>query len=1810
MAKVRNREDALLDAYLGRYKGAQASTVSEGQSKTKSAQQKGSALLNAADKTLPALKNTYSDTLQNIVSGASMENSLNNDVMQRSMNLAKAKFDAANDLYEQQKKAQEYAEKQAAKAAAAAAKRGGKKSRRSSSKSSTTSAADDTAAADALNKLGIGSENGSTSTSKANNKKQVVSGKSSAKEQAARNASARAKYDGSRQEQKDIQYRASVRSQKTKRLLQEKIAAANSGANKGKAAGNSYAERQNTTQVAQSRAVTSVGKQVGSSYAAAGQAPTERERAAGQQVKKQTADTLKKLQTDKDYLAELAKPGRKLTQSEIDAVKQYKPASKKADLLKQAQNGEISWTEQAKETADLDNLRQKALLNGFGQSAEAFTAGFYNSFPGANSLADKAANAIMTDADKQHELIRGRTAADALNKTAEQDALAAAAGTMAGKSAQYAYFNNLMAGTPLADTMGKVGSKAMSAASKIPVLGRFATPAAGEALGRILTDQTADTVLDTIPSLANDLAAYNDQQTRIQNGEQVDDALTPGRIGLNVLGNVGQNFAMNALPEIGGAVVNGIKNSRTARQMLAEQARGIESGLNAEDAKGLVDAYKGMQSGDLTTHNVDALNDSVTAYNDWESYAPTLENLPTMGNQAQVGNIDGWQETPDIFLRRPVDETAQTAYDPWGNSYNPNVLNRVDNVPAADMQSVPALERQTAQSVSEAVPTLEQRPLNGSESVPENAVGAQSTQYDRREVLNQDYANQSRFNDGLDADEVQRLGADQNTHTLYSRKESADNARLSFDTYRQSSDGSISAATDNVLKDLRNLDKWNADDLALAKEAQNQQRNLLLTLEKGSPEYEVEFAKYKQLDRQTSRGFSEAGRALQEGVNAEQTADTGLRKFNQLTQKITSEYADSRKGKQLREISDVVYDGKVDEFLTQIAKEQGVEEAMLQAEKQIRKAAESKHIKLNDDEIKKAAASMVAGGNADDMFDALARTQLKIGDFTEADNDRIREIFTQTSGMKDSKARYQLESEAYGIMSKYLPGKSFWDKWNNLRYLSMLGNTRTHARNILGNVSMNAVVRTKDNVSAVMQLAIPQEERTKAIGTTFTKQGRELIDGAKKYIDTDAYSLLYNDGKYNVQTGLASAQKTYGNSPFGKLLQWASDKNSGLLEKEDAYFLKEAYANSMASFLKARGYDASVFRADDAASKEILRKASAQALEDAKEATFHEDNILSTALKNFSKDTNKSGVAGKLAYAITEGILPFKKTPINIAKNALEYSGGGLVEAGYRAIKGESKARVIDAAAKGITGLGAIGIGYALAKTGILNGGGSGDDRVDAYNEMTGRQDYSVTLPNGATYTIDWTSPAAIPLMIGAELSEDNSGLTVADFFEKLSRFTNPILETTMLQGLNDTLQNLKYSDNPIWDLGANSVSSYFGQSVPTLFGQISRTLDDTRRSTYGGGQTKPERDNSYALNKMASRIPGLSQSLEPYVDQWGREEASLDGTDDSAGGMFLRGLYNMGSPGYYSSENITPVDEYLQGLYDETNDSKVLPEKASSKLTLDKETYYMTPEEKTEYAKTTGQTAYDLVDSLRQNDMFLRLPDDQQAELVQDAYTVAKTAGGVAAVGDGVSGVDSKAYQAYADGGIDGAVNYILAKNAVDTASDSSDDSSLKDVEKWNTIQSQMGNSGIDQYVPMTRDDSVVRRIYDNAGSNTAAAYMNAYSAASAGLGEDETPSKYDVGIGMMRQGVRGDDLARAYISAYQKTDKAGTALYGQYGADGLEGWIMYKAAAYNVDKSGNNNGKIDKDEAIAALNAMDLTDELRRAYLTKTNKSWKNPY
>lgn len=2020
MAKMRSRTEALVNAYLNNYQNANAATVSGGRSAQQSAQSRGSAIMNATDKTLPALKDYSADVLNGIIKSAD-----------NAQNTAISNFKLAKKQIEAEQKAAE-------KAAKAAAKSSGKsRSKKSGKKSSSTSSTDDASGNNtSLNSLfgGAASTSSGTTGSTAGSKPKADDTKKDSEK--TKGKSAQEKY------------------------LESKKAGARTTAAK------SYAERNGTGRVsaaqpAQSRAVARGGKVIGSSYAAAGSAPSAAETQAAKNKRndyksrqEDIAAALKKLQSDADYRAELAAPGRKLTGAEIQAVKEYN--QKPGDLYKQMQAGELSLDDYNKQGQELARMNQKADLHGLGQDMQAFTAGLMTSVPFLKQVdsAIKDYGNKATNGQYGKSLESGAVAdfLPALENSKEQNRIAAGAGTMTGKAAQYSLFNNLMEGTPLAETMGKVGGKVAGAASKVPVLGQFATPAAGEALGRILTDQTADTVLDTVPSLVNDLQTYDDQQSRIKNGEQVDNALTPGQIGLNTLGNVAQNFAFNAIPEVGGAVLNRLKGP-------LENAKAARDALDVEQARGMVDAYEGLQQNSIA-RPAEALNDvntsidSASALKDGSAVDDTgrwavqnAENLPidaqlaeayNRGNGGVVndnlgagvradvpGNADagaGIEQQPggtgsgiagqaaeagigstasgngagvqgtaaenaqtvaewaksitgknrqSVYTRRiedlyarmqngasrdelleeagniaagivkerdfaePLDEATTALRDYFkstpvrldekaagdilsasglksiqqynfqngtnfsltkGVPYDSAMMElaemgtgvkgtSVDDLMAAvqssnakplvdidmaaastdyyrdailngptgqeiggedfenwlnvqsfdrdapdyvqrllERDSIPALN-QTAETVSEPVPgmgtannarqVVQEQPLNGSESVPKNAIGAEETQYNRAEVLNQDYANQRVMRGDMDAQTAAELGIGEQTHTVYSRAEGRDTAAQDFDVLVQQT-GSVTGAGRTVADELNRKiqnGQWDASDVYAGSHAAEQLRQRLAELPEGSAEADVVKAQIANINRAVSAGQSKAGQALVSGRYAQPDEYSGIRRFEQYTQNSVDRFANTRQGQQLHDVAQEVADtmnGPMDDEFTAFVHGQGVDtgddvrDQLEYMAEQIQRMGRARNVNINEEQARAAAARLQAGGTAEDIYGAFARQALGIGDLSQEDLDYAVDTFRRISDMPDSRERYDLEMSVYGRMANYMPARGFADRLNNIRYLCMLGNSRTHIRNLMGNVMMGTVTRAKDNIAGVMQLALPQNERTKAVGTMLTADGRRMVNRARDYADNQMYSILYQDGRWNMDTGLQAARNTY-TTPVGRAIGRLSDINGGALEAEDNFFLRSAFGNSMASFLKARGYDSSIFDATNEHSRAVLRQAAAQALEDAREATFHEDNFLSTAFRNFSNDTRRHGPAGQLAYAVTEGILPFKKTPINIAKNALEYNPvGGAVEAIYRGATGQGATRVMDAAAKGVTGTAILGAGYLLAKNGMLTGGASGDDRADNYNEMLGDQNYAVKIPGKGTYTLDWASPSSVPLLIGAQIAkdqEDGGEFNLTQTLDRMRQITQPVLETTMLQGLNDTLNSVSYADSndKLATLATSALGSFANQFVPTALGQVARTVDDTRRSSYGGGDTKTERDIGYNIRKMENKIPGLSKESEPYIDQWGREEASLDGTDDSARGMFLRGAYNMLSPGYVSSESITPVDKYLQGLYGSTNDSHVLPEKASSKITVDSKDYYMTPEEKTEYAKTSGQTAYDIIDSLRQNDMFLKMPEDQQSALVQEAYSVAKTVGGVAAVGDGVSGTNSKAYEAYQQGGVPTLESYLLAKNATDIARDEkreatgSDTASLDTVETWNTLYSQFGDDAIPQFVDTADDDSAVRRIDQYAGDNGVSAYMRAYSAVANTLEEGQMPNKYYVGIGMQKYGLNGEDFAKAYLAAYSKTDKKGAEMYEKYGVDGLKGWVEFKAYA-----DADGNGHLKKTEVTDQLNKMSLTEQLYNAY------------
>ena len=531
---MKTREDALFSAYLNNYKAAQAQAVNSGVQATQAARQRGAALLNATDKTLPSLGNPYASTLQNIVGGVSAENSLNLDFMNRQVSLAKKNFDMANDYAQQVKKAQEYAEKQA-KAAAEAAQSAAGTNAGQVSQAGMTGLQE---AADARNRRRNTPRSTSDATSgSSQGKPNTASATYRGRTAAECNASARTRYAASEQAKADREF-----------LTRKNAATGLAGV--AKVVGNSL--NQNLSKEQYAAAAENHNQSVRTRSAVPNQtrnAKTVKER------QEKASSVLQKLQTDAGYRAELAAPGRKLDSAEVEAVNQYVKNTKNTgfgglkrviDLAKNSDN--LSKDEYAKKSAALNAelnqnsaLRGKAQGNGAGQSAQAFTAGLYDSVPFLSKASDAMASAANATGLGYELPMLTKT----LEDTKTYDPVAATLGTMAGKAMQYNLFNTLAAGTKYGKAAQAAGGKIGAAAQKIPGLGALVGDGFGDAAGRVLADTGADFVLDTLPSLASD----------------VSEGKRAGEVAGNAAKNLVGNVAMNALPEIGGAVLNGVKNS-------------------------------------------------------------------------------------------------------------------------------------------------------------------------------------------------------------------------------------------------------------------------------------------------------------------------------------------------------------------------------------------------------------------------------------------------------------------------------------------------------------------------------------------------------------------------------------------------------------------------------------------------------------------------------------------------------------------------------------------------------------------------------------------------------------------------------------------------------------------------------------------------------------------------------------------------------------------------------------------------------------------------------------------------------------------------------------------------------------------------------------------------------------------------------------------------------------------------------------------------------------------------------------------------
>lgn len=565
------------------------------------------------------------------------------------------------------------------------------------------------------------------------------------------------------------------------------------------------------------------------------------------------------------------------------------------------------------------------------------------------------------------------------------------------------------------------------------------------------------------------------------------------------------------------------------------------------------------------------------------------------------------------------------------------------------------------------------------------------------------------------------------------------------------------------------------------------------------------------------------------------------------------------------------------------------------------------------------------------------------------------------------------------------------DAW---RYFSMLANPKTHIRNITGNVAMGGVQGIKNKVAGVIEGVANKINPDMERSHTIKPASKEVKAFAKADIENVTDRLGLSENKYNPKTRLENSMRTFKSDVMENTVGKMFDLNNKALEVEDGWGLKAGYTKALSEYMTANNLT------PDTITDKQLGKARNYAIQQAKEATFHQDSSIASLLNQLS---NKN----KFSKFILDSTLPFKKTPINVAKAGLEYSPVGLVKSAiYDTVqlrKGNITVNTyIDNVSKGLTGSGIALVGYALADCGILKATGSDDEDREKFEESRGSQNYSVKIGDN-TYSLDWLAPAGIPLFIGAECyelmqaqkekktsSSDEDELynkainTATNILDSFANAMNPMTEMSMLSGLTSALKSYDQdSSKMLASIGTNAVKSYVNQFVPTALGQVAKTTDQYERSTTSTQKGVLPKAIDTTRTQIMNKIPGLRQMLPIKTDIWGNEIEQSDN-------VIQRAFENAVFPWARKELNSNSVDKELVKVYKNTGDKAVLPDSINKEITINKQKYTMTSGEYSKYKKQYGENSYKLLNSLVTANGYKKMSDEEKRVAISKIYSYA----------------------------------------------------------------------------------------------------------------------------------------------------------------------------------------------------------------------------
>jgi hypothetical protein len=640
--------------------------------------------------------------------------------------------------------------------------------------------------------------------------------------------------------------------------------------------------------------------------------------------------------------------------------------------------------------------------------------------------------------------------------------------------------------------------------------------------------------------------------------------------------------------------------------------------------------------------------------------------------------------------------------------------------------------------------------------------------------------------------------------------------------------------------------------------------------------------------------------------------------------------------------------------------------------------------KMNDRAARQNRTPRQSTPDSGDVESARVDYIDKVTGFTLSDELATNYLMAETDAERAAAWDAITTSIADQIPSTFREKANFW------RYTSMLTNPTTHIRNIMGNAIQMGARKIKDGIGTAIERAAIKDpsQRTKAVNVD-----KDLKAFAKGQYEADQNAAM-GSGKYSdataagIEREIQSKRKMFrGEDVLSRAVQGIGDLNSRALDYEDVIFNRGAYVDSFAQALQAKGVTAAEAHAGTRAAD--VEAARAYAIEEAQKATYRNTTALSEALSKMGRYQGDNQVLRAASFA-ADAFLPFRKTPANILTTGLDYSPVGLAkgikEAMFDVKSGKcTAADAVDSIASGLTGTGILTLGAYLAAEGLLHVRAGDDDKEEAFEKSMGGQDYAIQIGD-KSYTLDWMTPAAMPLFAGAAIMESvrKGGGTFDALVDSLLGMQDVVLETSMLSSLNDLISYWSYADNKVGYLLDRAASSYAGQYIPTIGSKAASVFDDTVRKSYvekGSGQVAS--DVNYFLQGAAKKVPGARNQLQPMVDMWGNEVSN--------GSAPERVFQSFLSPGFLKAQDNSPATQEIRRLAKATGESAVYPAAAEKSYKVKGETRTLTSEEYTRYAKAMGQTRKELVEAAVKLPAYKSMSDSEKSYYIQNVYKYAR---------------------------------------------------------------------------------------------------------------------------------------------------------------------------------------------------------------------------